>query len=150
MHIKYPEYDKSLLSLASSVLKHFGAESSHASYPYVDDLIAKDYMNVVVMLFDGLGTKILDKHLPEDSFLRKHFVESFSSVFPPTTTAATVSIESGLSPAEHGWLGWSLYFSSIDTTVSIFPNTISGSKGVQAAQYHVARKFLPYKNIFTK
>lgn len=150
MHIKYPEYDKSLLSLTSSVLKHYGAESSHASYPYIDDLLARDYMNVVVMLFDGLGTRILEKHLPEDNFLKKHFVESFSSVFPPTTTAATVSVESGLSPAEHGWLGWSIYFSQIDTTVSIFPNTISGSKGVQAADYHVARKFLPYKDIFTK
>ena len=62
MHIKYPEYDKSLLSLASSILKHYGAESNHASYSYVDNLIAKDYMNVVIMLFDGLGTKILDYH----------------------------------------------------------------------------------------
>ena len=62
MHIKYPEYDKSLLSLTSSVLKHYGAESSHASYPYIDDLLARDYMNVVVMLFDGLGTRILEKH----------------------------------------------------------------------------------------
>lgn len=150
MHIKYPEYGKSLLSLATSVLKHFGTESIHESYPYIDELLAKNPKNVVIMLFDGLGTKLLEKHLPEDSFLRKHFVESFSSVFPPTTTAATVSIETGLSPAEHGWLGWSLYFSQIDATVSIFPNTLSGSKGVQAAQYHVARKYLPYKDIFTK
>ncbi len=150
MKVKYPEHNKSLLSLTSSVLKHFGAESSHQSYPYVDKLLSKNFKNVVIMLFDGLGTSILEKHLPKDSFLRRHFAESFSSVFPATTTAATLSMETGLSPAEHGWLGWSLYFHQIDKTVDIFSNTVSGSNGEQATQYHVARKFLPYKSIFAK
>jgi predicted AlkP superfamily pyrophosphatase or phosphodiesterase len=73
-----------------------------------------------------------------------------SSVFPPTTTAATMSLETGLSPIEHAWLGWSLYFGELDANVSIFPNTLSGSDGKPAAEYNVARRYIPQKSIFDK
>jgi hypothetical protein len=73
-----------------------------------------------------------------------------SSVFPPTTTTATVTMETGLSPVEHGWLGWSLYFEEIGSNVDIFPNTLSRSEGIPAACYHVAGKYLPFESIGTK
>ena len=148
--IKYPNYENSILSIASSVLKHYGAACNHNSLPILDELLIKNYKNVVVMLFDGLGTTILDKHLSEQDFFRSNIKAIISSVFPPTTTAATMSIETGLSPIEHGWLGWSLYFSEIDANVCIFPNTLGGSDGVIAADYHVARTYIPVKQIFEK
>jgi Uncharacterized proteins of the AP superfamily len=150
MQIKYPDYNRSLLSLSSSVLAHFGARAAHNTLSELDAELAKSYKNVVVMLFDGMGTAILERHLSSDAFLRRNLRTTISSVFPPTTTAATISIESGLSPAEHGWLGWSLYFNEVGANVSVFPNTISGSEGAAAADFHVARRFLPYASIIDK
>ncbi len=135
--------------MACSVLKHYNAGYNHPSLPLFDDYLEKNYKNVVVMVFDGMGVEALELHLPKDSFLRKHFVAEISTVFPPTTTAATTSIESGLTPAEHGWLGWSLYFSEIDKIVNAFINTEKGT-GRIAADYHVAERFIPYKTIYDK
>lgn len=81
------------------------------------------YKNVVILLLDGLGIDALQYHLSENSFFRKNLIKEYSTVFPPTTTSATTSIESGLTPLEHGWLGWSLYFSDIDKIVNAFINT---------------------------
>lgn len=142
--------EESILSIASSVLKHYGAQCDHSSLPLFDSVLMKNFKNVVVMLFDGMGTSILEKHLNEQTFFRRNQKSVITSVFPPTTTAATVAIETGLSPIEHGWLGWSLYFSELDANINIFPNTISGSDGISAADYHVAGRYLPNKSIFEK
>ena len=145
--MQYPDYDHSLVSIANSILRAFGAECRHPSLPFLDAYLDKGYQNVLLMLFDGMGTEALKDHLPENSFLRRHVVATLSSVFPPTTSAALPSIETGLTPWEHGWLGWSMYFREIDKIVDLFPNTVKESGGVQAAEYHVARTFLPYESI---
>ena len=146
----YPDYNRSLLALISSVLKHYGVNTPHKTLPEFDNLLEKKYKNIVVMVFDGMGTAILERHLPHFAFLRRQLAGSISSVFPPTTTAATVTLLSGLSPIEHGWLGWSLYFDELDANVSIFPNTLSGTGGQKAADYHVAGRYIKYKSVFEK
>ena len=147
MDIKYPDYNRGIVILACSVLNHYGADYRHNTLPMFDELLKKNYKNVVVMLFDGLGIDALEHHLKSESFLRRHLQGSISSVFPTTTTAATTTIESGLTPAEHGWLGWSLYFNEIDKIVDIFINKEKNSKE-SAANYHVAESIIPYKNIY--
>lgn len=118
-------YDDSLVSLACSVLKRFGAPYTHGTLEDFDKLLAKGYKNVVVMLFDGMGTAILEKHKRVAPFLIEHNIRRISSVFPPTTTAATTSIETGLTPCEHGWLGWALYFKEVDKTYAFSPTPSS-------------------------
>lgn len=147
MKIKYPDYNNSIVNLICSVLKHYGAEYRHNTLPVFDKYLEKNYKNVVIMLFDGLGVHALETHLNKDSFLRKHFEAEISSVFPPTTTSATTTIETGLTPTEHGWLGWSLYFSEIDKIVNVFINTIKGTSE-QAADYHVGNTIIPYKSVY--
>lgn len=148
--IKYPEYDRSILSLASSVLQHFGVtDCPHKTLPEFDKLLKKDYKNVVIMLFDGLGVSAIEEHLSEDDFLRRHLVCPISSVYPSTTVAATTSIISGLTPAESAWLGWDLYFSEIDKTVAVFRNTRQDTKE-KAAAFNVAERYIPYKSIFSR
>lgn len=148
--MKKIDYKNSLLALIGSVLAYYGAGPRHGTLSVLDRLLTKKYKNLVVMLFDGMGTAILEKHLPEDAFLRKNMLSTLSSVFPPTTTAATITMESGLSPVEHGWLGWSLYFHEVGRNVNIFPNTISGSGGSPAAGYHMAGRHLPYETVFDR
>lgn len=146
MEIKYPDYTNSLVNLASSILKNFGAVYRHPTLPAFDRLLSDNYKNVVVLLFDGMGVDALSYHLTADSFLRKHLVTEISSVFPSTTTAATITIESGITPAEHGWIGWTLYFKELDKLVNIFPNTVKFTQE-PVADYHVAGKLLPYNSI---
>lgn len=144
------DYKNSLLAVPASLLEYYGAGASHETLPLLDELLQKSYKNVVVMLFDGMGTEILERHLLQNAFLRRHMGQSLSSVFPPTTTAATVTMETGLAPIEHGWLGWILFFKELGNNINIFPNTVSGSDGTPAADFHVAQRFLAYENIFQK
>ncbi|MGN0528082.1 MAG: alkaline phosphatase family protein [Eubacterium sp.] len=148
--IMFPDYDKSILSIAASVLKHYGVtDCPHKTLVELDEILAKNYKNVIVMLFDGLGTDAINYHLDENSFLKQNMLCSVSSVFPPTTTAATTSIQSGYSPIEHGWLGWDLYFKELDENVAVFRNTLQ-KNGEKAADYNVAGKYISCKSIFER
>lgn len=150
MQIMYPDYNKSVLSVTNSIISHYGIPPYHKTLQCIDDKLKKKYKNVVVMIFDGLGSTIMEKHLNKNSFLYAHKRDDISSVFPPTTTAATISMQTGHTPIEHGWLGWTLYFHEIDKNVNIFTNIIAGTKDKQAADFNVALKYLPYENIFTQ
>lgn len=103
------DYNNSLVNLTSSILMYFDAEYNHNTLKEVDEILKEKYKNVVVLLLDGLGVDALRHHLPEDSFFRRNMIKEYSAVFPPTTTAAITTMECGLTPFEHGWLGWSLY-----------------------------------------
>lgn len=52
---------------------------------------------------------------------KKHQLATIKAVFPPTTVASINTLESGKSPKEHAWLGWSLYFHEWDRFIDIFP-----------------------------
>lgn len=145
-----PNYDRSVLSITNSILAHYNLNPYHKTLPELNDILAKKYKNVVFMIFDGLGSSILKKHLGKNDFLYAHKTDDLSSVFPPTTTASTISMRTGLSPIEHGWLGWSLYFNEIDKNVNIFTNVVGGTKDTQAAEYNVAWKYIPHNNIFDR
>ena len=147
--MQYPDYTNGLVNLSNSILRCFGAERRHESLPYLDGTLDKGFETVVLMLFDGMGADALARHLPEYGFLRSHHLRTISSVFPPTTTAALTSLESGLTPMEHGWLGWSLYFKELDQIVELFPNTIRDSGGVRAADYHAAGTLMPFDTVAT-
>src|SRR5690606_25823387 len=82
-------------------------------------------------------------------FFRRNLIKKYSSVFPPTTTAATTTMESGLTPLEHGWLGWSLYFREIDKIVDAFTNMEKDTE-LPVADFHVASRYIPYKSIYEK
>ena len=98
----FVDYHNSIVNLACSILEYFGAESEHSTLKDVDELLKYKYKNVVILLLDGLGVDALQYHLSENSFFRKNLIKEYSTVFPPTTTSATTSIESGLTPLEHG------------------------------------------------
>ncbi|AUM95986.1 TPA: alkaline phosphatase family protein [Clostridium botulinum] len=145
----FVDYNNSIVNLACSILEYFGAESEHSTLKEVDELLKYQYKNVVILLLDGLGVDTLQYHLSENGFFRKNLIKEYLSVFPPTTTSATTSIESGLTPLEHGWLGWSLYFSEINKIVNAFINTEKDTE-IHVADYHVASQILPYKSIYEK
>ena len=146
----YPDYNNCITCLANSILKEFGiADDTKPTLKMCDDLLKKNYKNVVILLLDGMGKCIVDKNLDKDGFFASHLVGTYSSVFPPTTVAATTSIDSAKNPVEHSWLGWDCYFKELDKNVTVFLNTESGTDK-PAADYFVAGRYLPYERVAGK
>lgn len=148
--IKYPDYDNCITNLAASVLKEFGVDTGETKgLPLCEELFAKQYKNIVVLLLDGMGVSIMKKNLKKDGFFNSHLAMEYSSVFPPTTVAATTSMDSGKYPTEHSWLGWDCYFKEIDENVTVFRNLKSGTEE-PVADYYVPGKFCGYENIVSQ
>lgn len=149
MKVQYPDYTKSITNLSCSVLAYFGVKDiKHNTLPELDEILnERKPRNIVYMVFDAMGTSILDRHLPKDSFLQRKLINPISSTFPPTTVAATTAINTGLTPYETGWLGWFSYFKEIDQNVITFFNTLQSNPDQQAAPYNLAWKNIPYKSL---
>lgn len=149
--IVMPDYENCGLNIASAVLQHFGAACAHVPQKEVQALLQqKNYKNIVVMLFDGLGCAALEEHLPQNAFLRSHMARRLTAVFPATTVAATTSIESGEAPLEHGWIGWSQYLAPVDRMVDLFLDRDSLTHEKLGEDKSIARRYLPYRTICEK
>jgi len=118
-NIVYPDYSNSITNLANSILQKWGLPINGGTLELLDPYLVRDYKNIVVFLLDGLGKCIIERICEKNGFLNSHLAGTFSSTFPSTTVAATASVDSGLAPCEHGWLGWTCYFPQIDRNVSV-------------------------------
>jgi hypothetical protein len=95
-----------------------------------------------------MGKNIIEANLCPEGFFRKNLKGIYSSTFPPTTVAATTSIDSGLYPNQSAWLGWEGYFKEIDKNVVYFLN-IDQEKN-KAADYDVAWTYCPYVRVMDR
>ncbi len=145
MRIEYPDYENCCVNIVASIQKHFGITPNHPTLNLVDEELAKNYKNVVVLLLDGLGQKILYETLPPTAFLRKNFRQELSAVFPSSTVPATVSLKTGLTPVEHGWWGHFMYFKNLGQTINVYTNCDAFSKK-QVSKADVAHYNMPYLN----
>ena len=121
--LTFPNYDHSILGIPNSFLNYYGAKSYHNTLTILDNKLKNNYKNVIMIILDGMGVDMMQHNLSCFSFLRRHIKSKLTSVFPSTTVAATAAYYSGLSPIEHGRLGWAPYFKDLDRVVEIFPNT---------------------------
>lgn len=145
--VMLPNEGKNLVNLSNSILKEMGVKNLNDTLEELDKIfLEKDYENIILLLYDGLGTAVLERYLPQEAFLRKNKVDNISSVFPATTVAATTSVLTGLYPCEHGWLGWDMYFKDDDETVSVYMNVV---KDTNIPSKHIVkqRKEMKYKTI---
>lgn len=150
MERMYPDYENCTANFACSILKEFQVEEiPNPTLEAADRLLEKSHENIVVILLDGMGINVLKHNLDPHGFFNRHLAASYQSVFPSTTVAATTSMDSGLFPCQHGWLGWDCYFKELDKNVSVFLNTESAT-AIPAADYHVVSHFLPYKSVIDR
>lgn len=147
--IVLPDYKNCITNLPNSILKKLGLPTNGDTLPLLDKYLQKDYKNIVVILLDGMGKVILERHLNEAGSFRSHLAGIYSSTFLSTTVAATTSVMSGLQPCEHAWLGWDCYYPQVDENVTVFLNKIQGTEK-PAADYNVAWTLTPYENITNK
>lgn len=142
-------YDNCIVNLSNSILNSLGVLPVGKTLPLADELLKKDYKNTVILLLDGLGTSIMEGNLKEDGFFRTHFVDSISTVFPPTTVAATTSAMSGLQPIEHAWLGWDCYYPQVDENVTVFLNMKQGTDK-PVADENIPWKYCGYESVVNR
>ncbi len=116
----FPDYNHSILNLITSILNHHGVENGHTSLPMVDQLLQKDYQNVVLLILDGMGDNVL-RTLSPHGFFSEHKEDVITSVFPSTTAAALTVYYSGKAPIETGWIGLSQYFKEFGRAIDMLP-----------------------------
>ena len=107
------------MNVSCSILKHYGYPTKYDTILLCDRLLAKNYRNIVLILIDGLGESIIERYHDVTANLRRDHVDTISSVFPPTTAAATTAVLTGEPPVVTGWLGWST-ISKEDRSVILF------------------------------
>ena len=119
--IVYPDYDNSILNTISSILKYYNVETNHSTIPELDELLRKDYKNVVLLILDGMGDIIL-KNVSNDGFFNSNKLKVLTSIYPCTTTAAMTAQYAGKAPIETGWIAWSQYFKEYGRCVDMLPH----------------------------
>ena len=122
-------YNECITNFACSIRKYFRLDYKHNTLDYIDEIL-EHYQpkNVVTILCDGMGSRIMDRNLDKDAFLMKNRIKTITTVFPATTVAATTSVTTGLNPVESGMLGWDMYYKDIDKIITVFNNTEKGDE----------------------
>lgn len=119
--MKLADYNNCLVNLSNSFLKKYNCETFHPTIKEVDELI-KNHQKIVVILMDGMGTYPLEVHNDVAKTFNAHKFKQITSVFPPTTVAATTSFLTGLYPGENGYLGWSQPINNFTRNINVFSN----------------------------
>jgi predicted AlkP superfamily pyrophosphatase or phosphodiesterase len=104
-----PDYDKSIVNIPNSLLKLLGMRP--VGDPLPDEIFAnlEGIGSFILFIADGLSASLLESADKFQLLLRKSsYYGRISSVFPSTTTTAISSLVTGLEPAEHGVLGYSM------------------------------------------
>ncbi len=119
-----PDYaGSSILNLASSIAAHFGVETGHPKLR--DALPLEGVETVVLFVVDGLGHGQLEKHIADGdvptlrSLMASGGHQTLTSVFPSTTMAAMTAMYTGYTPAQSGWLGFTLWLEEVQTVVGM-------------------------------
>lgn len=145
--MKNIDYQNSVVSVTSSLLKYYNIDANHNSLECLDEILKeKKPKNVVLFLCDGLGSFNLNYHLDKYSFLRKNKIKNIKTVFPPTTTAATTSVLTGLYPSEHNWYGWHMYFKDTNETIALYQNRLKENDSIPKLGV-LDRDYMKYKTI---
>jgi len=114
----YPQYDQSCISeIPNMILNLFEARKEKTKL-YPENMTGSEGINKVVLLvIDGFGFKQFINHLEENRFLtnltNRGEVYPLTSVFPSQTTNALTTLNTGLTPQEHGLLEYFIYLKDI-------------------------------------
>src|SRR5690554_1650675 len=92
MEILYPNYHQSILNVSHTILDYYQVKPRYKVIKSLKNELDYQFKHVCLILLDGMGTNILENHLSDNSFLRKHMIQKITSVFPPTTVAATNTV----------------------------------------------------------
>ena len=149
-NIVLPNYEHSILSSISSILKYYNVKTEYKSLECLDIVLEKGYRNIVFIVLDGLGEHIL-KNIDENGYLSSNKMDCVTSVYPSTTTAALTTYYSGKPPIETGYIAWSQYFKEYGRSLDMLSKKESYYKNdLSSATMNVFEGIMKYEPIFHK
>ena len=130
----YPFYEKYCFSnIPSTIISSFGVKTKRQTLPpelYEEKIDGSD--KVVLILIDGFGYYQWLKYYKNNKFLKifsqRGLVSPLTTVFPSTTAAAITTINTDLTPQEHGLPEWNVYYKEIDMIIDTLPFRSLGDK----------------------
>ena len=118
-----------LVSVSNSILKHFNLPMFHTSLDHLDECLNKsNNKKIALVLLDGYGSHIQEIYKNETRFIYDNVKVKITSIFPPTTVAATSSLLTGKYPCETGYLGWFTKLPFYQTPVTTFSSKFVDSQ----------------------
>lgn len=145
--LAYPNYDKSLISIISSIKGYYRTPYVYPTAPMLDNELRKGYKNIVLIVLSGMGTEMLERNLSRNDFFKKNMKCSLSSVYPSSTASSSASYYTGVSPNEHAWLGQSMFFKEFCRTIDVMTNFDSYTKQ-PVSKLKITDYVIPYETIF--
>lgn len=143
--VLFPDFNQSLINLIASIQTHFGGKSIYKPLNCLNPYFL-GVKRVILLVLDGMGKRILQENIEASSFLRQHHKCDLTSIYPPTTVAATTALLSGKLPGVTGWVGWHQYFAALDAHVTLFKNEDYYS--LEKFTYDVGKKYLDYEPFY--
>ena len=156
-----PDYDGySIAAIPSLISTAFGAPDPRAAalHAAVEHVIPNGIEKVVLLVLDGVGYDHLGRILAAHPELALHrLIDSgamlpITSVFPPTTVSALTTYSTGLTPQEHGMVGYRLYLRETSTITNMIRMSVLGSgKGDSALDEGIDPKtFLGVSTLYSR
>jgi len=131
-----PDYEgMSFSNIPNSILEIFGLKERNKLSAHYDEagIDRTKHKKVILFLIDGFGYNQWQRYADKYPFLARFFqrgkVAPLTTIFPSTTSAAITTINSGLTPQEHGLLEWRVYFEELDKIVQTLFFTPLGEEG---------------------
>ncbi|WP_156173097.1 alkaline phosphatase family protein [Kosmotoga pacifica] len=148
-----PDYQKkSIPNFSSGLVLHFCGHSLWPGFPFEEEGIdLSEIEKVVVFIIDALRYETVKKLLAEKKFeiLGLKDLNYMTSVFPSTTTAALTSYFTGVPPALHGMLGYTLYLKEYGSLINMIELTpIYQDRDSLARMGFDPLKFIPVQTVF--
>ena len=132
------------MNLLAEVESRFGGSAPNPRLhgPLGDHIPVAD--GYVIVVFDGLGSHQVDPRIaPVLADARK---ADLDAPFPATTTVSLASIATGMTPRQHGLLGYQLWVPEVDTVV----NTIKWTTLWGTPVSYDTRRLLPRPNLWER
>jgi hypothetical protein len=105
----------------------------------------------MLVLIDGLGALALSEAIARGDapgLASAQRTAALTSVFPPTTAAATTSIQYGIAPSAHGMAGYTLYIPEIDEVLNLITWRLAGTDRQDLALPD-PRRFVRQRHIYS-
>jgi hypothetical protein len=141
-----PRYgERSLADLMPSLLSALGVRGS------TNPLGIEPVQRAAVFLVDGLGDEQLREHAPIAPFLASLRGEPLTAGFPATTVASLTSLGTGLTPGEHGLVGYTFGVPGYDRAINVLSWSLYGlGPAVDLREAIRPERMQPYPTTFER
>ena len=113
-----PEYKNSNISVLKDIVNRKGNRTG-------------DKKKKVFLVIDGMGYNLINNLLADsksNALLNNSKLEKISTGYPSTTVSILASFLTGLTPAEHGMVGWEIYSKEIGMVITPYRDAPALSK----------------------